>query len=58
MSIEKLLGSIDFSHFSKCKDSLKTKLLLEKDHELDFEALDEITAAGTHTPPSDPKNFF
>ena len=50
MNIENMLGSIDFSHFSKCKDSLKTKLLLEKEHELDFEVLDKITAAA-HTPP-------
>ena len=49
MMIEERLGQVDFSQFSKVKDSLLFRLKLRRraiNEELSLEELDEVAAAG------------
>ncbi len=47
MDMEMKLAAMDFSRFSKVKESLHGKLLREMRSELSFEDLDQVAAAGT-----------
>lgn len=60
MDIEREYSTVDFSRFSKVKESLRTRLLQERKKaapsplgkvELDLDDLDYVAAAGTGTPP-------
>jgi len=49
MMIEERLGQVDFSQFSKIKDSLLLRLKLRRraiNEEMSLEELDEVAAAG------------
>lgn len=46
MDIEKVLQTTDFSKHSKVKESLRQKILLNRNNELSLDELDMITAAG------------
>ena len=49
MTMEEKLGQVDFSQFSKVKDSLLFKLKLRRraiNEEISLEELDEVAAAG------------
>ena len=61
MSIEREYAAVDFSRFSKVKESLRTKLHQARRDaapsrlgrvKLDMEDLDYVAAAGTGTPPA------
>ena len=60
MDIEREYNAVDFSRFSKVKESLRARLHQERQKaapsplgkiELGFEDLDYVAAAGTGTPP-------
>lgn len=58
MDIEKEIQTLDFSKFSKIKDSLYQTLLRKREmkRELDFEELDYTAAAGVnHIPKNNDK---
>ncbi len=62
MMIEERLGQVDFSQFSKIKDSLLLRLKLRRraiNEEMSLEELDEVAAAGNDALRNinDKKNF-
>lgn len=60
MTVEKMLADIDFSQFSKVKDSLLLKLKLRRQairEEMSLEELDEVAAAGTPVNKKIPNDF-
>lgn len=59
MRIEHELQEIDFSQFSKVKDSLKAHLhdLRDKKRELSWDELDNLAAAGGQHPNQPPDLF-
>lgn len=60
MTLEKRLSQIDFSRFSKVKDSLLLRLKLRRraiNEEMSLEELDEVSAAGKVIKPDDSKKY-
>lgn len=60
MALEKRLSQIDFSQFSKVKDSLLLRLKLRRraiNEEMSLEELDEVSAAGTMIKSDDSKKY-
>ncbi len=58
MTVEERFASVDFSQFSRVKDSLLLKLKLrrqaineERNEEMSLEELDNVAAAGNFYPP-------
>ena len=63
-TLEERLSAVDFSQFSKVKDSLLLKLKLqrmaileERNEELSLEELDLVAAAGKYIPPGLTNDF-
>ena len=65
MTVEERLSNVDFSQFSKVKDSLLLKLKLrreaileEQNEEMSLEELDYVAAAGKDIPPDRTNDFI
>jgi len=60
MTIEERFSAVDFSQFSKVKDSLLFRLKLRRraiNEEMSLEELDEVAAAGNPNVKDNKKNF-